>query len=173
MGKKTGFFESVLWGTESAVGEGAALESDAFEAGGSIFADADDFRVIDEDVVNEAAVVAVHGVERDGLAGGAHALGHLLDMLDEVVFANGAVVFDIDANAGGTGHVADEDAVHEVLDVLKNFTAASDQCIGIFGEDLKGEAFGSVMLFDLDGEAQVAQHRVENFASVFDGGHDH
>jgi hypothetical protein len=29
------------------------------------------------------------------------------------------------------------------------------------------------MLFDLDGEAQVAQHRVENFASVFDGGHDH
>jgi hypothetical protein len=164
----TSFFVFFGWGLGLV---GAALEGDALEAAGAVFADAHDFAVVDEDVVNEAPVVAVHGVQHDGFAGGADAEGHLLDVIDEVVFADGAVVFDIDADAGCAGHVADEDAVYEVLDVVEDFAPVTDEGIGVFGEDLEGGAFGGFELFDLDGESQVAEHRVEDFASVFDGGH--
>lgn len=78
---------------------GTAFEGDALEAGRAVFADAHDFAVIDKDVVNQAAIVTVHGVEHDGFAGGADAEGHLLDVIDEVVFADRAIVFDIDADA--------------------------------------------------------------------------
>ena len=150
---------------------GTALEGDAFETGGAVLADAHDFAVVDEYVVNETAVVAVHGVEHDGFAGGADTEGHLLDVVDEVVFADGAVVFDINADAGCAGHVADEDAVYEVLDVVEDLAPVTDEGIGVLGEDLEGRDFGGFELFDLDGEAQVAEHRVEDFARVFDGGH--
>lgn len=67
--------------------------------------------------------------------------------------------------------MANEDAVYEVLDVVEDFTPVTDKCVGVLSQDLESGAFGGFELFNLDGEAQVAEHRVENLARVFDGGH--
>ena len=118
--------------------------------------------------MHDAPVVAVHGIELEGLSGGADAIGCLLGVLDEFILAHGAVVLDVHADAGCVFDVADEDAIDEVLDVLEDFSATADEGVSVFGEDLKRGAFGSLAVFDRDGKSEVSQHGVEDAAGVFE-----
>ena len=77
--------------------------------------------------MDDSALVAVHRFELVRAAAGADDFGDLPDAIDERVVLDFAPVLDVHDDARGVLLLRDEDAVQEVLDVLEEFAAASEE----------------------------------------------
>jgi hypothetical protein len=97
----------------------AGEEGDALEASGVFGGPGADGGVVFEEVVDEAALVGVHGVELDGLTGGGNLGGDLPDAIEEALDFVVTEVFDIDPDAGSFGEFLAEEFVHEVLEIVQ------------------------------------------------------
>ena len=147
-------------------------ERDAFETQVAVFTFAFDVGVVEEKVVNEAAVVTVHRLKLDGMSAEADSLGLLADFLQHAVFTHGAEVFDVHSDAGSVGITADENSINEVLDIFKDCTTLADQGIWLLGVDLQSVPFGSVLLLNTHDESKIAKEGIKDLAGLVEGGHE-
>lgn len=93
-------------------------------------------------MVDEAALVAVHGFQLPWLAGGADFVGGFPDVCEEEFVLLAAVVIDVDADARGVGDFLPQQFIDEVLEVFEAGALASDEMVGerLIGDgDLEAE----------------------------------
>jgi hypothetical protein len=149
----------------------AGEEGDALEAAGVFGGPGADVGVVFEEVVDETALVGVHGVELDGLTGGLDFGGGLADAVEEALGFALTEVFDVETDAGGVGVFLAEEFVDEVLEVLETLAFAADQGFGLVHADVEGGPAGVVGDVDGDAVAEVAEHDVEDFMGTVGGIH--
>jgi hypothetical protein len=155
----------------SSTGVLAGEKGDAFESSGVFGGPGADGGIVFEEVVDEAALVGVHGVELDGLAGGGDLGGDLPDAIEEALDFVVTEVFDIDADAGGFGEFLAEEFVHEVLEIVQPLAFSSNQGFGLVHPDVEGGTGGVFIHLDGDAVAEVAEHDIENFIGTVGGIH--
>ncbi|MCZ7577610.1 MAG: hypothetical protein M5U18_11425 [Dehalococcoidia bacterium] len=140
----------------------------------AVFALADavgfEFGVFCEGDVHQAAFGGTHGLECDGAAGLADAVGHALGEGDDALFVAVAVVLDIDGDSALARVAAREEEVDEVLEGDEGIAPAADEEAEVLsldvddGEDTPEAIAGSDGLADRDLSVDV-----EDAKDVVDG----
>jgi hypothetical protein len=149
----------------------AGEEGDAFETSRVLGRPGTDDGVVLEEIVHEAALVGVHGVEFDGLAGGLDLGGDAADAIEETLDFVVTEVFHIDPDAGGVREFLAEEFVDEVLEVVEALPFASDQGFRLVHADVEGGTGRVFVHLDGDAVAEVAEHDIENFIGTVGGIH--
>lgn len=146
-------------------------EGDALETAGVLWGPGADFGIVHEEVVDEAALVGIHGVELKGLAGGADLLGEEADAVKEALGFAAAEVFHVEADARGLRVLLAKELIEEVLEVVEALSLGADEGLGLGHADVEGRPGGVFGELDGSAEAEVAEHGIENFLGAVGGIH--
>ena len=117
-----------------------------------------------ERLVNDAAIVGVHGFEFDDIAPAPDFFGAFLGAFDEEFAGLAAITADIEDDARGGFVTAMDDAVEEVLEVTESGALAADEAAWVIGFHIQHELVFDFDLLDLGVvEAQEVEHADEGF----------
>jgi len=122
-----------------------------------------DVGIVLEGLVDDAAVVGVHGLELDDVAPAPDLLGALAGALDELLAGLASIAPDVEDDAGRGVVAAMDDAVEEVLQVAKRCTLPADEAAWVVRLDVEHELALEVDLLDLGVvEAEALEHLEEH-----------
>jgi cytochrome c5 len=138
-------------------------EGDPLHAGVILRARCLDVGIVFERVVDDPAVVGIEEVGLDRASGRADGLSEVPDFFDEGVVAHRAVVLDIHDDPCGRRIPRGKDPVHEVLKIVHHDVLASDQPLGLVGEDLQHRVPVALLLLNFHNEPKVSEDRVKDF----------
>lgn len=113
--------------------------------------------------MNQPPIVGIERAHLEGLASGFHAIRESFDFLDEMILLDRAEMRTIHLDALGFGNVSAEDAVHQILEIVKPVPVLADECLALAGMDLKARTVVSFLDFDRGRESEVPEHRIEYF----------
>ena len=124
--------------------------------------------LVGDHVVAHLALEGVHGVELDGLAGGAHAGDGLAGDVLEFFLALGAEAGDVEHEARALAGLGLDGQAGQLLEGVQDLAVLAHEaveCVGVVGDDFdRGAA-----VFDVDFDVAVEVGDVEEFFQVVGG----
>ena len=124
--------------------------------------------LLGDDVMADLALEGVHGVELDGLTGGAHAGDSLARDVPQLFLALGAEAGNVEHEARALAGLGLDGQAGQFLERVQDLAILADEALeslGIVGDDLDGCA--TVLDVDLDVAVKVSD--VEQFFQVVGG----
>lgn len=138
-------------------------EGDALQAAGALGRVSFDLRIIEQGLIDQAAVIGIQRAHLKGLAAAFDFFRELLDLGAQFFFLHAAEMGAIDLDARRVLVVLAQQAIHQILQVIQPIALIADQPLGLRGGNLQTRPLLVLLQVDGGGKTEVTEHGIQHF----------